>query len=87
VSVFHSAPAEVRAPGIIQRDQYEALWTSLIEALGSSTVQTADLNVARLALFGAMNSTLDWFKPGGSRTLSQVADALADQFLLGVLKR
>lgn len=89
VSVFHSAPGEVRETGIVRRDAYEALWAGLLDDLVISGALRADidLQVARLALFGAMNSTLDWFRPGGNRTLAEVADAIADQFLLGVVAR
>ena len=87
VRVFHSAPREVRTEGIVERDKYEALWADLLTHLGSDLAEGLDVNVARLSLFGAMNSTLDWFQPGGNRRLVEVADAIAHQFLLGVTKR
>ena len=89
VSVFQSAPRDVRELGIVRRDAYEALWAGLLDDLlrSGDLRPGTDLQVVRIALFGAMNSTLDWFRLGGSRTLAEVADDIADLFLLGVVAR
>jgi AcrR family transcriptional regulator len=80
VSVFQSAPRDVRELGIVRRDADDLLKAGDLRP-------GTDLRVARIALFGAMNSTLDWFQLGGSRTLAEVADDVADLFLLGVVAR
>lgn len=67
VTVFPFAPVEVRAASVPQRDAYEAMWTELLSTIAPSLDDQA-LGYARLALFGAMNSTVQWFDPTNGST-------------------
>lgn len=84
VVTFRTAPETVRAALVPTRDAYEARWTTLLRDLQStgSVATDVDVNVARLALFGAMNSSVEWFDPdrGG---LDRFADAITRQFWNG----
>ena len=84
VVTFRTAPESVRAALVPTRDAYEARWTALLSDLQQSGAVAADvdINVARLALFGAMNSSVEWFDPerGG---LDRFADAITRQFWNG----
>lgn len=60
VTVFPFAPADVRSASVPQRDAYEALWSDMLKAITSGLTPDA-LRLTRLALFGAMNSTVQWF--------------------------
>ncbi len=62
VTVFPFAPADVRAASVPQRDEYEALWTTLLTQLTPGLDSDAR-RLTRLALFGAMNSAVQWFDP------------------------
>jgi AcrR family transcriptional regulator len=85
VVTFRNAPAAVRQAVLPVRDAYEARWSELLSTMQARGEIGAeiDINLARLALFGAMNSALDWFdaERGG---LDQVAEAIAHQFWSGV---
>jgi AcrR family transcriptional regulator len=82
VTVFHSAPAGVRAASIPVRDAYEQRWQSLLTDLTPDS--TVDITLVRLLLLGAMSSALEWFDPTGERTLDDVAETIARQTLLGL---
>ena len=84
VVTFRTAPDSVRASLVPSRDAYEARWTTLLHDLqrSGSVAGDLDVSVARLALFGAMNSSVEWFdtKRGA---LDRFADAIARQFWTG----
>lgn len=83
VTAFFTAPPSVRAAVVPTRDSYERLWTVLLADLlpKSSSKQT---RLHRLILFGAMNTTIEWFDPGGDTSLDELAAMITRQFLSGV---
>lgn len=62
VTVFPFVPEAVRTSAIDERDAYEALWTELLAEIAPQ-LSTDALRLVRLALFGAMNSSVQWFDP------------------------
>lgn len=84
VVTFRTAPESVRAALVPTRDAYEARWTAMLSELqrAGSLAADVDVNVARLALFGAMNSSVEWFDPGRGG-LDRFADAITRQFWNG----
>lgn len=82
VTAFHSAPPAVRAASIPVRDGYEQRWNELLSDIAPDT--DADLTLVRLLLLGAMSSALEWFDPGGARTLDDVTDTIVRQTLRGL---
>lgn len=87
VGVFHGAPESVRRAGIPARDAYEKRWSDLIEEAADAGLvdDCVDRNVARVALLGMMNATLDWYRPDGPSGLDQVAETMAAVGLAGLL--
>jgi len=83
VTAFFTAPPPVRAAAIPARDGYEKLWNDLLR-VAFADLSDSDVHLHRLILFGAMNTTIEWFDPKGTLTLDQLADAIATQFLTGV---
>lgn len=85
VMTFRTAPAAVREAIVPVRDAYEARWTELLARMQSDGLIAAgvDVHVARLILFGAMNSTVEWFDPGRGN-LDRFAAAITQQFWNGV---
>lgn len=83
VTAFFTAPLAVRNQVVPVRDSYESLWNTL---LAEQLPHLNDKQVAlhRLLLFGAMNTTIEWFDRRGNLTLDDLAVAIADQFLTGV---
>lgn len=85
VTAFRTAPAIVRDAVVPRRDAYEAEWTRLLADLLPET-DPADLGILRLALFGAMNSSIDWFDAGRGN-LEEFADLVTDVFWNGARAR
>jgi AcrR family transcriptional regulator len=85
VMTFRTSPESVRTAIVPLRDAYEARWTDLLEGLRADGQVRADVdvNIARLALFGAMNSSVEWFDPGRGN-LDRFATAITRQFWNGV---
>ena len=87
VTAFRTAPAEVREAVVPMRDAYEARWTELlgeIAAAGDLAVGTP-IGLSRLALFGAMNSTVEWFDSERGN-VDELADVITGQFWKGVAR-
>lgn len=82
VTAFFTSPDAVRASVIPSRDAYESLWNLF---LGDQLPHLSSKAVAlhRLILFGAMNTTIEWFDPSGNITLDELAALITDQFLHG----
>ncbi len=85
VVTFRTAPAAVREQIVPIRDAYEARWTRVLRELQADGAipPMIDVNVARLVLFGAMNSSIDWFDFGRGN-LDRFAAAITHQFWNGV---
>lgn len=82
VTAFFTAPLSVRAAVVPTRDSYESLWNDLLgELLPARTSEQVRLH--RLILFGAMNTTIEWFDPSGDTSLDELATAISTQFLVG----
>ena len=85
VTAFRTAPVEVRDAVVPMRDAYEARWTELLgelAAAGDLAVGTP-IGLSRLTLFGAMNTTVEWFDPARGN-LDELADVITHQFWNGV---
>ncbi len=86
VVVFDRAPAEVRAAIVPLRDAYESRWADLFGelVLSGALRPNVEPRLARLTLLGAMNGTLEWFDPAGSRPLQALIDHVADLTWRGI---
>ena len=82
VTVFPFAPADVRSASVVRRDAYEASWTDLLKAIAPGLDDEA-IGIARLALFGAMNSTVQWFDPANGST-DELASAIVSTLWNGL---
>ena len=65
VTTFRTAPPEVVTAVVPLRDRYEARWSELLRSLrgDGALAEDLDLDVTRLVLLGAMNSSIEWFDP------------------------
>jgi AcrR family transcriptional regulator len=82
VNAFRTAPAAIRAAIVPERDEYEAKWTRLLRSI-LPRPSDEEIRILRLVLFGAMNSSIEWFdaERGG---LDAFAELITDQFWYGV---
>jgi len=85
VTTFRTAPAAVRRQLVPRRDEYEAMWTALLRAALPNT-PVSEISILRLALFGAMNSSIDWFDAGRG-SLEEFAEVITDAFWAGATER
>ncbi len=85
VTTFRTAPPSVRTAIVPVRDAYEARWTALLDNLKTEKAIRADVDtgLARLILFGAMNSSIEWFDAERGN-LDHFATQLTQQFWSGV---
>lgn len=56
------------------KDDYEALWMPVLQALAEQGALQADPAVARLFIFGALNWSVQWFDPQRGMSLDQLTD-------------
>lgn len=75
-----------RARIIELKDRYEAIWDGVLTALHASGEWAMPTRFDRLLMFGALNWTAQWYKPGGATTLADLADS-AVTFILRSLPR
>jgi AcrR family transcriptional regulator len=85
VTTFRTAPAAVCEAIVPARDAYEAMWSELLRELKANDELGPEtpIGLSRLALFGAMNSAIDWFDPERG-SLDSFAEAITGQFWSGL---
>jgi AcrR family transcriptional regulator len=72
----HLDPGEL-AEVVALKDRYETMWQKVLRDLKRAGLITDDSGVARLFLMGALNWTVQWYRPDGSRNIAQIARQLA----------
>jgi AcrR family transcriptional regulator len=77
IADWPSSAVSVRAELVRERDRYEATFRELVAALPLGPRQ--DRQFLRLALLGALNWTLAWYRPGGEGP-ETIARRLVAQF-------
>lgn len=63
------------------KDRYDERWQQVLSDLKKARLIKADSKVVRLLLFGAINYTAQWYKPGKGLTLDQLTDQTLAFFL------
>ncbi|ELX13141.1 transcriptional regulator TetR family [Janthinobacterium sp. HH01] len=79
---WRSLDAASRARIITLKDRYEAVWDQAIAALHRSGDWAMPSQFDRLLIFGALNWTVQWYKPGSGADIRQ----LAQQAMLFILR-
>ena len=75
-----------RAPLLRKRKRYEQLFRQLIETgIADGSFRPVDPGLATLALLGALNWTVKWFRSSGELTAAEVGDRFAELFLSGLV--
>jgi AcrR family transcriptional regulator len=88
IRIFGHVPDRVRAAAMAHRRSYEDWWRDLLDrgAAEGAFAPGTDLRLVRLFLLGAMNWSLEWYRPG-SRDVEELAEKLAAMVLHGVAAR
>ncbi len=61
--------------------RYEAAWLPVLAALHARGALRADVKLARLLMFGALNWSVQWFRARQGATLDELTQAALDLFL------
>jgi len=77
---------EVLAEVTALKDRYETMWQKALKDLKRAGLIEDDDAVTRLFLMGALNWTVQWYRPDGARSIEQIARRLA-AFVLGKASR
>jgi AcrR family transcriptional regulator len=77
---------EVLAEVTALKDRYEAMWQKALKDLKRAGLIADDSAVTRLFLMGALNWTVQWYRPEGAQGIGQIAQQLA-AFVLGKKRR
>ena len=73
---------------IAKRDRYELGVRNLIAAgMRSGEFTSGDAALAARAMLGALNWSVQWFRPDGTLSVTEIADALADYLIRGLLAK
>lgn len=66
IRLFGQTPAAIKRRHIRKHRVYAAYWKDLLESAQAAGEirKDADLSLARLSLFGMMNWSLEWYRPG-----------------------
>lgn len=78
---WRSLEAPARARLVALKDRYEAVWEQAIATLHQSGDWAMPSQFDRLLIFGALNWTVQWYKPGSGADVQQLA-AQAMRFIL-----
>lgn len=82
IRIFAHVPPHVRDATLPMRHAYEACWLELLKHCRAQKAIPAglDARLASMYLFGAMNWSLEWYRPG-RHSVAQLADDLATLFV------
>jgi len=76
----HLDPA-AQAEVVALKDRYEAMWQKALKDLKRAGLIADDSHVARLFLLGALNWTVQWYRPDGGKSVAQIARKLSSLLL------
>jgi AcrR family transcriptional regulator len=64
------------------KDRYDQLWQQVLRELKLAGLIRSDSKVVRLLLLGAINYSVQWYKPGKGLSLDQLAEQAVAMFLV-----
>ena len=73
--------AEAQAEVVMLKDRYEAMWQKTLKDLKRAGLIADDSPLARLFLLGALNWTVQWYRPDGGKSVAQIARQLSSLLL------
>ena len=63
------------------KDSYETMWQKALKDLKQAGLIADDSRVTRLFLLGALNWTVQWYRPDGGKSVAQIARQLSSLLL------
>lgn len=85
IRIFGQVPEEVQRRHVRLRDAYAALWRRILNKAQKSGVlrNDVDLGLVRMLLMGALNWSVEWYKPGRT-SIQTVADYVCLMLFNGI---
>lgn len=84
---FHALPPRLLRRVVAKRDQFEAIVRGIIgDGVRARTFRRVDPKLAALAVLGAVNWTVRWYRPEGAMRPDAIGDQFADLLIRGLLK-
>lgn len=81
-----SLEKKLHARHVPQRDKFEELWRDVLnDGVRAGVFDCPDTGLSVRALMGIMNWTLTWYRPGGIKSIEEIADEYADLIFKGIL--
>ncbi|MFZ6812975.1 TetR/AcrR family transcriptional regulator [Undibacterium sp. Rencai35W] len=80
---WHALSPDLQEKIIDLKDRYDRLWQTAISELKQAGLIRSDSKIVRLLLLGAINYSVQWYKPGKGLDLDQLAEQIMDFFLTG----
>ncbi|MEE8141865.1 MAG: TetR/AcrR family transcriptional regulator [Planctomycetota bacterium] len=78
--------ASYRSSVMEKRDRYEAALRQLLEeGIAQRVFRVTDVKIAVLAILGALNWTVKWFRPDGPKSAHSIGRLFAEQLVRGLL--
>ncbi len=75
-----------RSEVLARRGDYESGLREVIgEGIAAGSFRPTDVKVAVLAILGAVNWTVKWFRPSGSKSAGEIGELFADHLVRGLL--
>jgi AcrR family transcriptional regulator len=86
--ILAQLPEPIRKRHLERQRQYGAFWSSLLQSAAASGRLRRDLNlsVVRMLLLGALNWSVEWYRPDGE-TPGEIAEHLSAMILDGLLAK
>jgi AcrR family transcriptional regulator len=71
-----------------RRDRYEEIFRDVVRmGVRSGEFERGDAKLRALAILGALNWTVKWFRPGGGETAEHIGRSFADLLVRGLVRR
>lgn len=85
ISIFAQIPEEIRQRQIPKRDAFSALWRRILSRAQKAGAlrDDVDLSMVRMLLLGALNWSVEWYKPGKT-SIHAMADHVCLMLLEGI---
>ncbi len=81
IQEWWSLSAKARKPVVTLRDEVETMWRSVLDEAAAAELVSGDLRLLRLAMLGALNWTLQWYRRAGPLDVRELADDLLAVFV------
>lgn len=78
---WHALSVELQQQIIGLKDRYDEIWQKSLTELKQAGLIRSDSKVVRLLLLGAINYSVQWYKPGKGMSLDELAEQTVEFFL------